>query len=287
MSEMYRCKIVSAARVTRPDDVVMEHDEPGDQGANWAEALLGLPTLAVDWHSSWDAYVAWLGVMTQGRTRVSLLAALAEAGWTAELLARWSRAPSEVPWSLREDPERGATPAWFVVSALAGLGHVAPVPALRVEIELVTMHPDASPLLAGLDQWLQLSAFGARLLAEANEGELADSPVVQDLVGEDTYDLWGPGPHEPRADNVVWAAYIREQEPLRFRDAAWLTAHGRQWWTRRTDPVRRHLLTVSAAWVEAIDPARWTRTRLVLLTHPAYLPAPRKQPFVSCACKRA
>lgn len=285
MSEMYRCKIVSAAPVRGPDDVVMAQDEHGDQGAAWAAALLEVPAAGVDWHSSWAEYVAWLAAATKARTRASLLAALAQAGWSAEAVAQLRAAPRALPWPLREEPLRGATPAWLVLCALAELGQVAPVPTLRVEVELVTVHSDASPLLPELDRWLQLSAFAARLLAEANDGELEASPVVRDLVGEDCYALWGPGEHERRADNLVFAAYIAAQERLCFRDEAWVRAQGRRWWTGRADPVRKLLLRASEAWVAAIDPARWTVTTLVLFVHPDYLPAPRKRPFAATACK--
>lgn len=167
---MYRCKILKTERVTSlVDDEVMANDEHGDQAATWAAELLGLEGASSDWQNSWTEYVEWLRAVTAGRTKGSLLASLREAGWGLEARRQLRRDPSALPWETRADSERGATPAWVVLNALAALGHTKPVPALRVECELVTMHCDASRLLPELDRWPQLSAFGARLLAEANE----------------------------------------------------------------------------------------------------------------------
>lgn len=285
MSEMYRAKVLSAKVVTRPDDEVMRDDEPGDQGASWAEALLGVSSDGVDWHSSWDEYVAWLREALEGREKESIYASLKGAGWTRAQLLAMIGDPKDVPWELRGAGDKGATALWYVMGALAELKLAKAVPALRVECELVTAHSDASRLMPGLDRWLQLAAFGARVLAEADEGGLEDSPVVRDLVGLDTYSLWGPGAHEQRAADLVWGAYIASQTPLRFNDEAWLNSQGKRWWVSKTEPASKLLRKAPEGWVRDIDPAQWSATTVVLFAHPAYLPRPRKKAFDSCAFK--
>lgn len=280
MSEMYIAKIIDHRLTNEPEPALFE-DEHADQGAQWAAALLGVEDDSPDWFGDADELDAWLREKVEGRSTASLTEALADAGWDADALERLARAPHTLPPELLRDCDVGPTQAWFILNSLARLGLWEPIPTLRVTLELVTVSGDATMLRKEIDRWLRLSLIGARFLAEANAGEDADSPMAQAMAqGGDPLDLFSDEADSAIAHNLVWGAHIEAQEPVRFDDPAWEAAHADAWWMAPDLPFRE-VLRYPEDWKSEIDQTRWWIARLVLIIHPALLPAPHSTPFLA------
>lgn len=266
MSVLYTAKIVSIEKITEPVNELFSEN-------------LGLQYIIEDYHigkfkegeivnylSCSQKIVDWASKFTEQELELEL--EKLRFNYQPRLIEKLiSNTPNTLIIDHNSTDGLDSVFSWFIHSALHkhNPAKFAAVDALRVKIDLVSIHPDAW-FAAHDDEW-GVRSMALRILTEIENDSIEKSAIYK-LFGNDWYEQWF-GSKSDGAYLIIPQSKLTSYIPLEFTNE-FKTMHKDTWWMN--DFYVKNIFKHN----QPSDNAPYAFTQFDIVTFPFWLPNPKK-----------